>query len=305
MVINGDDLLPTISTSCFQHMKLPAHSSIPDKKSLDSLVKTIRIPPRPSLLVEMQKELNKDEPSARGLARIISNDVALAASLMKLTNSSFFGLRLQAQSVDHALDLIGTSQTVLLMTGIIARQTFAIKDSSIRNFWDFSSKRAQALSAMVRRTPVCSADMAHTFGLFCDIGVPILLERFPDYSETWKRANAEPDLPLTSIEDESHMTNHASIGALLARTWGLPDQIHTAILLHHDYRTLEETGTDDVVRGLIALSCLADHAIQKYEGIDRSPEWNKAEKKVCHYFGISAHDAEDWCEELQDIFNQP
>lgn len=275
-----------------------------DKDSLDSLVKTIRIPPRPSLLVEMQKELNKDEPSARGLAKIISNDVALAASLMKLTNSSFFGLRLKAQSVDHAVDLIGTSQTVLLMTGIIARQSLEVKGNAVRKFWDFSSKRAQALSAMVRRNQVCSTDVAHTFGLFCDIGVPILLERFPDYAETWKKANAEPELPLTSIEDQTHATNHASIGALMARTWGLPDQVHTAILLHHDYHTLEDTATDNTIRGLIALSCLAEHAIQKYDGNDRSPEWHKAEKQVCHYLGVSAHDAEDWCEELQDLFNQ-
>lgn len=274
-----------------------------DKQAVDNLLKTIRIPPRPSLLVDLQKELNKDEPSAKGMAKIIANDVALAASLLKLTNSSFFGLRLKAQSVDHAVNLIGTTQTGILMTGIIARQSINSGASSMGKFWDFSSKRAQALSAMVRRTSVCSADVAHTFGLFCDIGVPILMERFPDYAETWKKANSEFDLPLTAVEDQHHITNHASIGSLMARTWGLPEQVSTAILLHHDYKTLEDTATDDSVRGLIALCALAEYAIQKYEGQERPAEWYKGGEMVCQYLGISVEDAEDWSEELQESFN--
>lgn len=284
-------------------MNQQAQAPVSDKQALDSLLKTIRIPPRPSLLVELQKELNKDEPSAKALAKIIANDVALAASLLKLTNSSFFGLRLKAQSVDHAVSLIGIAQTGILMTGIIARQSVTGNANLMGKFWDFSSKRAQALSSMVRRLPVCSTDVAHTFGLFCDIGVPILMERFPDYADTWKKANNEFELPLTQVEDQHHITNHASIGSLMARTWGLPEQVYTAILLHHDYKTLEDTSTEDAVRGLIALSSLAEYAIQKYEGQDIFPEWHKAGEMVCQYLGISAHDAEDWCEELQDLFN--
>nr|WP_315484387.1 HDOD domain-containing protein [uncultured Undibacterium sp.] len=285
-------------------MNQSVQPSVSNKQAVDSLLKTIRIPPRPSLLVEMQKELNKVEPSAQGLAKIIANDVSLAASLLKLTNSSFFGLRLKAQSVDHAVSLIGLTQTGLLMTGIIARQSVNTNGLSLGKFWDFSTKRAQALSAMVKRYPVCSTDVAHTFGLFCDIGVPILMERFPDYAETWKKANNEFDLPLTQVEDSHHITNHASIGSLMARTWGLPEQVSTAILLHHDYSTIEDRATEDSVRGLIALSTLAEYAIQKYEGQESSAEWSKASERVCQYLGIGLHDAEDWCEELQDIFNQ-
>jgi HD-like signal output (HDOD) protein len=275
-----------------------------DQQSLDNLMKTIRIPPRPSLLVEMQEELRQEDPSAKGLATIISKDVALAASLMKLTNSSFLGLRLKAQSIDHAVSLIGTKQTGLLMTGIIARQSVNVGAKSLGKFWETSSKRAQAMSTLARRAKVCSADVAHTFGLFCDIGVPILMERFPAYEVTWKEANSDFDTPLTALEDRHHITNHASIGSLMARTWGLPEQVSTAILLHHDYAILEDTNTEESVRGLIALSSLAEFAIQKYEGQETSPEWHKAGVHVCQYLGIDQQDVEDWCEELHVIFNQ-
>ena len=89
----------------------------------------------------------------------------------------------------------------------------------------------------------------------------------------------------------------------MARTWGLPEQVSTAILLHHDYKTLEDTATEDSVRGLIALCALAEYAIQKYEGQERPSEWYKGGEMVCQFLGISAEDAEDWCDELQDTFN--
>lgn len=273
-------------------------------QSVDALVKTIRIPPRPSLLADVQQELGQDEPSPKRLAKIIANDVALSASLLKLSNSPFFGLRLKAKSVEHAVDLLGMEQCGLLMMGILARQSVAVKGISLVKFWDFSTKRAQAMSYLARRIPVCSADAAHTFGLFCDIGVPILLERFADYGATLAKANGAAEAGFTAIEDQQHATNHAAIGALMARTWGLPEEISTAILLHHDYRVLEDSATEDVIRGLIALALLSEYAIQKYHGQDNSFEWAKGGEAAHKFLGISEDEMADRFDELHEIFSE-
>lgn len=273
-------------------------------QSVDALVKTIRIPPRPSLLADVQQELAQNEPSPKRLAKIIANDVALSASLLKLANSPFFGLRLKARSVEHAVGLLGMEQCGLLMMGILARQSVAVKGISLVKFWDFSTKRAQAMSYLARRIPVCSVDAAHTFGLFCDIGVPILLERFTDYGATLAQANGAAEAGFTEIEDLQHVTNHAAIGALMARTWGLPEEISTAILLHHDYRALEDAATEDGVRGLIALALLAEYAIQKYHGQDNAFEWGKGGERARKFLGISEDEMADYFEELHEIFSE-
>ena len=273
-------------------------------QSVDSLVKTIRIPPRPSLLIDVQKELSVAEPNPKTLAKIIADDVAMSASLLKLTNSSFFGLRLKAKSVEHAVNLLGLEQCGLLMTGIIARQTVGSSGSALVEFWNFSTKRAQAIAYLSRGIPVCSTDAAHTFGLFCDIGVPLLLERFPDYPATLKAANAEFEVAFTSIEEQRHMTNHASIGSLMARTWGLPEEVFTAILLHHDYQVLADAATDESVKGLIALALLAEYAIHQYDGQEVFAEWEKGGDAACHFLGISQDEAADKIDELHEMFNQ-
>ena len=92
-----------------------------------------------------------------------------------------------------------------------------------------------------RKLRIAPPDIAHTFGLFCDIGVPLLMDRFADYAATYDDACHEQQRRFTEIEDERYSTNHAAIGCLLARNWGLSPDVSWAILLHHDYRVLDAT----------------------------------------------------------------
>lgn len=284
-------------------MKTSPSPGINTEKSVDALLKTIKIPPRPSLLADVQQELSGQDPDPRKLAKIIANDVALAASLMKLTNSAFFGLRLKASSVEHAVDLLGLNQCSMLLAGIIARQTVSKGAASMARFWDFSTKRAQAMAYLARQLRVCPTDMAHTFGLFCDIGVPLLMEKFPDYSKTLEKASQDFVNKITDLEDQRYSTNHAAVGSLLARTWGLPAEVSLAILLQHDYPSVQDRATEDAVRTLIALALMAEYAIHKYHGEDAFAEWEKGGEIACHFLGLSQHEVEDRFDELHEMFN--
>lgn len=281
----------------------PALATLDASDSVVALLKTIRIPARPSLLMEVQQALNQKELSAKQLAAIIAQDVALSASLIKLMNSPFFGRRHQAQSVDHAVQLLGLEQSGLLMTGIIAKQSVMVKGVSLHQFWEVSSQRAQAMSLLMRGLGFGFADLAHTFGLFCDIGVPILMERFSEYRHFWDKVSKQSAAHITDLEDQQFTTNHASIGALMGRTWGLPEPIVTAILLQHDYAVLDDKSTSEVVRNLVALSLVAEHAIEKYKGNGASPQWSLGGALACQHLGWGEHDVDDWCEQLHEAFN--
>ena len=60
---------------------------------VDELIKSIRIPPRPSLLADLQAELASSDPSPERIGRIVARDVGMASALLKLANSSLFGGR--------------------------------------------------------------------------------------------------------------------------------------------------------------------------------------------------------------------
>ncbi len=271
---------------------------------VDALIKSIRIPPRPSLLADLQRELASSEPAPAAIARIISSDVGMSGALLKLANSSFYGGARKATSIEQAIGFLGINQVAALMTGLLARQAIASDSASLAAFWDLSTRRAQAMVFLSRRLRIGAPDVAHTFGLFCDTGVALLLNRFADYGATFEAASDDSMRRFTDVEDERHSTNHAAIGCLLARNWGLSSDVSWAILHHHDYSVIDDGASDDAVRSLVALSLLAERALQSYQGHPVSIEWDKGGERACAYLGLSHDETTDLLDQLLDCFTQ-
>ena len=273
-------------------------------QSIDKMLNTIRIPPRPSLLLEVQRELNSSDPAPQNLSAIIGQDVAMAAALLKLANSAFIGLRLKAKSVDQAVMRLGMEQCCLLLTGLLAREVVQVEGIVLNQFWDSSNKRAQAMSYFAKKMTLCRSDLAHTFGLFSNIGVPLMMSKFPDYSAVLEGAlRAEPCV-TTHAEDRHFGINHAALGSLLARTWGLPDEVVDAILLHHSYEVLRDQNTSNTVRNMIALSLLVDYAITNYQSGKTINDWEVGGEAVRTYLGISQSEADDISDQIQQRFEE-
>jgi HD-like signal output (HDOD) protein len=274
----------------------------PGADPVDALIKSIRIPPRPSLLADLQRELVCSEPSPAAIARIISSDVGMSGALLKLANSSFYGGKRKAKSIEQAIGFLGMNQVAALMTGLLAREAIVSDRASLAAFWDLSTRRAQAMVLLSRRLHIGAPDVAHTFGLFCDTGVALLLNRFADYAGTFEAACANRTRRITEIEDERHSTNHAAIGCLLARNWGLSSDVSWAILHHHDYSVIDDAATDEAVRSLVALSLLAERALQAYQGHSESIEWDKGGERACAHLGLSPDETADLLDQLLDCF---
>ena len=277
---------------------------VPQLDQVDALIKSIRIPPRPSLLADMQRELASEDPSPEAIGKIVASDVGMSGALLKLANSAVYGGRPKAKSIEQAILFLGINQVAALMTGLLARQAIPANSAALASFWDISTRRAQAMVFLSRRLRLGEPDVAHTFGLCCDTGVPLLIERFADYGATYAAASLEADRPFTALEDERHSTSHAAVGCLLARNWGLSADVGWAILHHHDVAVLDDASTAGTVRSLIALSLLAECAICRYQGHGESLEWNKGGAAACAYLGLSDEETAELLDELVEAFHE-
>jgi len=270
--------------------------------AVESLIEGIAIPPRPAMLAAVQQEIAADDPDLRRVSRIVAGDVALTAGVLRSVNSPLYSLSRKAGSIDEAIALLGLRQIGALVAGFALRQAVSGDRAALTRFWDTSGKRSYALARLAAGLRGVAPEAAQTFGLFCDVGIPLLMLRFADYRETLKRANQSEALPFTEVEQAAHQTDHAAIGALMARSWGLPRLVFDAIRSHHDYTVFYDPKVDPAVQRLIAMALVAEYAIQRYGRMNASLEWNKAGDAACGLLMLGEDDLDDWTDTLAEGF---
>lgn len=274
-----------------------------DLALLSPLVREVRIPPRPTLLQAVQEELQADDPDPRRLAHLVSGDVAMSAALLKIANSPLMGLTRRAETVEQTFILLGMLNVEALLVEITLRRELGAEGPALNRFWDVATKRAHAMAYLARRERLAPSDVAHTLGLFLDVGIALLMLRplTPPYLNTLSLAN-ESSEPFTQIERERHGTDHALVGAAMARSWGVSQTVQLAVRLHHEYQRLPDPAMPKVLRDLVALACVVDYAIQRQEGRHKQMEWQKAGALAMQVLGLDEPMLEAWVAELHTLF---
>ena len=268
----------------------------------EKALRGISIPPRPVILTQLVNEVRRDSPSLRTIAGLIAADVGLAAATLKTVNSPFFGLPKKIGSMQQAVTLLGVRNITTLATGLLLRNAVGGDKVSLERFWDSAEKVARIAAYIASTLPRISRDDAYTFGLFHDCGMPVLMQKFPDYKETLRLANGNVNRPMTEVEDERHATNHATLGYLLSKAWYLPDAICEAIMRHHD--TSIFTRGDHVspaARTLIAVVLLAEQIHDEVLRLRNSPQWDSLGDHVLSHLGLDQAEYIDLKEEVLNL----
>ena len=61
------------------------------QEQIQKILQGISIPPQPQIMVDLQMEQLNPQCSIDSVAKLISQDVGLAGSILKTVNSTFFG----------------------------------------------------------------------------------------------------------------------------------------------------------------------------------------------------------------------
>jgi HD-like signal output (HDOD) protein len=251
----------------------------------------IEIPPRPALLDKVMAEMQSEDPDFRELARIITADVGMAASLVKTANAPFFGLRNKASTVRDALTMLGLLSVLRTIASHALRNSLPATPT-LEGFWERSTRIAYLCGWLVRQVGVkdgVRVDDAYTYGLFHDCGIPILIKAFDGYQATYSSHASEPDQSLVLLEMERHGVSHAMVGCALAKGWFLPEIHAQAILHHHDADGLAQ-GPNEIASGMRRLIALGHAAEWLDEESDRihDYEWQRLGPSCLEILDISS-----------------
>jgi putative nucleotidyltransferase with HDIG domain len=177
------------------------------------------------------------EPSAPlgDVVEAIESDVALATTVLRLANGTAAGRCGKVTSVRAAVELLTVERVEQLVR---QAQTFDFFERSPG--WDLMPDRfrlhavaTQAAAERVARDVGCERrEDVLTAALLHDIGKLVLVRSYPAYPD---EIHGDAHTPGERIHRERLElgVDHAVVGGVLARRWGLPDSLATAIERHH------------------------------------------------------------------------
>jgi len=258
-------------------------------RSADAPGGDIAIPPCPVILTKIMRETRSDEPDFRRVGQLIATDVALAGSIVSIANSPYYGLRAKATSVQQALTLLGLDAVTERVTGLLLRQAFpSAMGAGMNRYWK-ASMAAALISALISRETGCgNSEICHTYALFQNCGMPVMMQTYPIYEDILDGSALACGDPILEIEEERYATNHARIGAELARRWQLSEALCMAIELHHHLPAsadiLEKVSAE--TRLLVAIGIAAEQIYCLAAG-EVCHEWAQADRWVLEELGLA------------------
>jgi len=197
-----------------------------------------KIPTLPPVINQIIAVLNNPKSSADDVNRAILTDIALSAKVLKLVNSSYFGLSKKVSSITQAIVILGfnTIQSLALTASIMSLFSHNENPKMKRaDFWDHSFAVALVSKLIAKHLKVPLKDLETYFisGLFHDIGKVVL--------DQYLHEEFDAVLELASLEGQSiyeaekHILgiSHSDIGKYITEKWKLPDIIIESIRYHH------------------------------------------------------------------------
>ena len=268
---------------------------------IDSILDSqISIPPQPAILLEIDRLVSKPNNNLTAIGHLIGKDVGVSAAIFKLVNSPFYGLPCQITSIPKAIATMGLAQVTNIVKGLALRKVLSGHELAYEKFWEHSGEIATLSSIIAgKRVSACNIamDQAYTAGLFHECGVPILMQRFPEYSSVF-RLNQGSNWPDFRKEDLLFNTDHAVVGHLVAKYWNLPDFICQAVRFHHERLNVEHSALT-----LVSILQLAQHIHKDLHQLDDT-EWPLIKWQALDEIGVRKEDSAEFIEDVIDVFNR-
>lgn len=199
----------------------------------DLLASQFVLPSIPQVIALLLSEFEKDEPDLMRISQLISSDPALTTRLLQLSNSGYFKLSGQINSVSESLAILGLGHVRTMATAAASAASFkAVPGIHLQKFWSYSlkvAKLSRSLAGVLRQ----NQQAAFTCGLIHAIGELAIHIGMPEATARLDREVPPLDLRRADTEREALGFCYAQVGAGLAAKWHFPQSMVDA--LEHQY----------------------------------------------------------------------
>ena len=181
--------------------------------------------------MEVIRLTNHPSVDVRALKDCLENDPALTTKILRVVNSSLFGMSRQVSDLNQALALLGIKPLKLLVLGFSLPDTLfaGLAGDVLSRYWQTTLIRAVAARELSRLLWETDGDEAFIAALLQDLGMLVLIQQLGEpYVEFLNQVHTHQG-DLSALESEVLGFTHTELTVRLLDKWGLPKRIVEAI----------------------------------------------------------------------------
>ena len=178
------------------------------------------LPTLPEVALRVREAAEDPNISIPNLSKVIGNDVALSARIIKVVNSPLLRTSREITDLQMAISRLGINYTCNLATGLAMEQMFQatsdVVDRKMREVWNKSTEIAGICHVLCKHYTRLLPDQATLAGLVHMIGVLPILTYAEEHGELLRDS-----ISLNHIIERIHPI----IGEKILRAWDFPEPI--------------------------------------------------------------------------------
>lgn len=190
------------------------------------------LPAMPAVVSEVLRITEDPKVEMTRVSRVIESDPAMAAKILKVSNSSYYGMKQFVGTLKLALVILGVREVRNIVLGISVFEV--LKDSKTdaklaQNIWDDSLQLAGFCKKFAAGLVLGLQGEEFITGLLANIGQVVMLKQYnTQYGDLLKDLGSEP-AALCAAENETFGYNHAEAASALTSHWSLPQPLSDAL----------------------------------------------------------------------------
>lgn len=222
-------------------------------KSVDTILTGIDyLPPFSGTVAKVFKMLGDSKASPESIADTVKYDQALTSAILRVCNSSHFGLRRTINNLREAVVYIGFSELKKIIVRSGTRQYFESPKPGYElqqgEMWRHAIAVSIIANHLEKKIDETNGDYVFITALLHDIGKLVLSKFVENASDEILRIVDMDRVSFLDAEQKVLGIGHAEVGAKILDHWGFPTEIVAAVGKHHTPCAEGDTALDDIVR---------------------------------------------------------
>ena len=225
------------------------------RSSLDTIVERVRtVPSLPEVVAQIAAATQDPGTDAKHIGDLVVKDPAIAAKMLQMVNSVFYGLSQPVRDLPQAVSILGfkTIRSISLSIGVMSAFQQQNACFNMKRFWTHSAVSAGISRLIAQRSWVVEPELAFIAGLLRSVGRALLAQNAPEETRAIMAVAQEYRLPFHKAAHEVIKTDDAEIGAWLIGTWDLEPMLRQSVAEQYQLATAEYPG-------FVALGCFCQH----------------------------------------------